>query len=266
VTDDRTRRTAAHYSSRAALFDRQRAPELRAMSARLLPALPLAAARVVLDLGTGTGGLLPVLRAAAPGAQLVGVDAAEGMLAVAARHEHGARLVLGDVQALPLADGCADTAVFSFVLHRVAEPVRALGEARRCLRPDGRVGVVSWGRGLGGAEAAAIVGEELARAGAPPAPRQPIEHHDMLDTPERMAALLRAAGLEPERCWEERFERPRGVEELMADADLGADRLAGVAEAARDECLRRVRERLAALDPDELAYRSQAVYGVGQRT
>ena len=85
MTDERTQRTAQHYSARARGFDEHWAPLLRAMSRRVLPALPLRTARAVLDVGTGTGGMLPPLRAAAPSAALFGVDVAEGM-AISVEH------------------------------------------------------------------------------------------------------------------------------------------------------------------------------------
>src|SRR5581483_11963629 len=128
VADERTQRTAQHYPARARGFDEHWAPLLRAMSRRVLPALPLRTAGAVLDVGTGTGGMLPPLRAAAPSAALFGVDVAEGMLALAAEKGVGAHLVMGDAHALPLLSACADVVLLAFVLHRVADPAQALAE------------------------------------------------------------------------------------------------------------------------------------------
>jgi ubiquinone/menaquinone biosynthesis C-methylase UbiE len=48
----------------------------------------------------------------------------------------------GRLEALPLGDASLDVALLFLVLHYVAEPARALAEARRVLRPGGRLLVV----------------------------------------------------------------------------------------------------------------------------
>jgi len=95
------------------------------------------------DLGCGTGAFLPVL---APHVQrVVGVDASDEMLR-AARHRTSALgnvdLRRGTLEALPLADGSLDAAVMVLVLHHLPAPVPALVEARRVLKPGGRLLVV----------------------------------------------------------------------------------------------------------------------------
>jgi demethylmenaquinone methyltransferase/2-methoxy-6-polyprenyl-1,4-benzoquinol methylase len=45
---------------------------------------------------------------------------------------------VGDAQALPLADGCADAYVISFGIRNVTDIAAALAEARRVLKPGGR--------------------------------------------------------------------------------------------------------------------------------
>lgn len=47
------------------------------------------------------------------------------------------RICLGDAHDLPLADACADRARMDRVLQHLADPDRALAEARRVLRPTG---------------------------------------------------------------------------------------------------------------------------------
>jgi ArsR family transcriptional regulator len=95
------------------------------------------------DLGCGTGALLPEL---APHVHLVvGVDASDEMLA-AARHRTSAlpnvELRRGALESLPLADAALDAAVMMLVLHHLASPVTVLAEARRVLKPGGRLLVV----------------------------------------------------------------------------------------------------------------------------
>ena len=45
----------------------------------------------------------------------------------------------GTLEALPLADASLDAAVLMLVLHHVADPLRALRDVRRVLRPSGRL-------------------------------------------------------------------------------------------------------------------------------
>ena len=95
------------------------------------------------DLGCGTGAFLPVL---APHVQhVIGIDASDEMLG-AARHRTSAlgnvELRRGTLEALPLADGSLDAAVMVLVLHHLPAPVPALVEARRVLKPGGRLLVV----------------------------------------------------------------------------------------------------------------------------
>jgi ArsR family transcriptional regulator len=96
----------------------------------------------VADVGTGTGYLLPLLSSRF--AQVIAVDPAEAML-TAARSRPGLERAgnisfrAGSLDRLPIESGSVDLAIASLVLHHVAEPPAALGELRRCVRPDGRL-------------------------------------------------------------------------------------------------------------------------------
>ena len=75
----------------------------------------------------------------------IGVDREPGMLAVArrrlARHPH-VEIVEGALEAVPVADASADLALLVLVLHHLPEPGAALAEARRILKPSGKLVVV----------------------------------------------------------------------------------------------------------------------------
>ena len=95
---------------------------------------------VVVDLGCGTGATLQVL---APWAQrAIGVDREPKMLAVARERVPGAELVQAPLEELPLADGVADVALCTLVLHHVTAPERVFAEARRVLKPGGSFALV----------------------------------------------------------------------------------------------------------------------------
>jgi SAM-dependent methyltransferase len=113
-------------------------------AAYLLPRLEPGLA--LLDLGCGPGTItLDLARRVAPAA-VVGVDASAEVIATAeaARDAAGVanvRFGVGDVYALDLADGSFDVVHAHQVLQHLTDPVAALREARRVLRPGGTVAV-----------------------------------------------------------------------------------------------------------------------------
>lgn len=99
------------------------------------------------DLGTGTGRMLELLATQARAA--VGIDFSREMLRVARTRLERAQFAHcqvrhGDIQRLPLADGCADLVTIHHVLHFLDEPAAALREAARLLRRDGRLIIVDF--------------------------------------------------------------------------------------------------------------------------
>lgn len=126
----------AHYLSRATEI-----PHRAEGESVLLELIP-GAARRVLDLGTGDGHLLALLRAARPGLEGVGLDCSELMLERARARfdgQEGVEIVVHDLVE-PLPDiGPFDAVVSSFVIHHLEdERKRSLyGEALELLRPGG---------------------------------------------------------------------------------------------------------------------------------
>ena len=143
VLRDRRSRSQEYFSSVAEQWDAVRT-DLFGDRSPLVGMLALADPDwVVADLGCGTGALSATL---APFVrEVIAVDASAAMLAAASRRLDGVSNVdvrQGDLESLPIDRAQADAVVMSLVLHYVAEPSKALGEAARVLRPGGRLIVV----------------------------------------------------------------------------------------------------------------------------
>ncbi|MEW5757626.1 MAG: class I SAM-dependent methyltransferase [Pseudomonadota bacterium] len=109
----------------------------------------LSARPVIMDLGTGPGVMLRTLKERYPVACIIGVEAAPYMLEAArAILPEGAGLLEADLHdpRLPLADKSVDAALAAVVLHEMNQPVRALQEVHRLLKPGGRFCVLDWVR------------------------------------------------------------------------------------------------------------------------
>jgi SAM-dependent methyltransferase len=237
------------------------------MANPLLDAMPLADARRILDVGTGTGSLWPLIQSAAPGAKLYGVDRAEGMLREGGDLLRG-RVCVMDAENLGIRPGVFDAALLMFVLFHVADPVRALREIAPALRPGGSLGLVVWGEdpGLPGS---AVWTEELDRAVAAADPRDSsVMRQSWMDTAEKLADLLKPAGLISDHLRTRRFVHEWTVENLLATqthCGLPSRRLSSLSAEARDACVNRVRARMESLTAPELEYRVEVIYAVGHR-
>ena len=107
----------------------------------------LAEDAVIVDLGTGPGLLLPMLRARHPSARIVGVEVQPVMLETLEQTaaEASAEVVVGDLAApVPLEDGVADVVSCVMVFHELAFPPALLDEAVRLLKPGGHLVLYDW--------------------------------------------------------------------------------------------------------------------------
>jgi malonyl-CoA O-methyltransferase len=94
---------------------------------------------VVLDLGCGTGHGALALAARSPGARVIAVDAAPGMLEQAARHDRAGRCerLCADARALPLPDAGVDLVFCNLMLQWCDDLDAVFAEIARVLRPRG---------------------------------------------------------------------------------------------------------------------------------
>ena len=124
--------------------ERMKAP----LTAELLMSLALRPGEQVLELGAGTGELARVFAdAVAPGGRVLATDVAPGMVDLI-RRTTADRPDISVQQAEATSTGLEaasfDAVVFRMGLMFVPEPVEALRECRRVLRPDGRAAVAVW--------------------------------------------------------------------------------------------------------------------------
>jgi SAM-dependent methyltransferase len=119
----------------------------------------------LLDAGCGSG--IAAGMAAELGAAVHGLDASDEMVAIARHRVPAAVFVNGDLQSLPYADGTFDVVTGFNSFQFAAEPAAALAEARRVVRPGGRLVIVTWAPPAGMPAAAVI---SALRTLLPPAP------------------------------------------------------------------------------------------------
>src|SRR3954467_14054055 len=92
---------------------------------------------VVLDLGTGIGAMVAQLLRHYPGIRVVGLDRQRSALQTAQANHPEAIYVVGDAMDLPFPDGAFDHVHGSWIIEHVPDPVVALREVRRVLKPSG---------------------------------------------------------------------------------------------------------------------------------
>jgi SAM-dependent methyltransferase len=152
----------------------------------------------LLDAGCGSGLALQV--ADKRGAIVTGVDASEGLLALAMERAPTADLRQGDLEELPYPDNSFDIVTAFNAVQYAGDPVNALRELRRVAVPGGRIGVVTWSD----AERCetrvvlAAIGSLL----PPPPPHPGGGGPFALSTPGRLEELAAAARLVPQQAGE----------------------------------------------------------------
>jgi ubiquinone/menaquinone biosynthesis C-methylase UbiE len=96
-------------------------------------------AKMILEVGTGTGGLLPVLREHNIGAFIVQVDFANAMLTCAQSNCNGDQLVQADAHHLPFQSGYFDLVICHNSFPHFKQKHLALQSILQVLRPGGKL-------------------------------------------------------------------------------------------------------------------------------
>ncbi len=133
-------RAQAFFAGAAASWEKMRADLygdefVRSAALELLPQ-----GYVVADLGCGTGHVAAELAGVV--CRVLAVDNSPAMLRAARKRTAGfanVELRRGDLAALPIDDGSCDAALLLLALTYVPDPPAALKEARRILKPDGKL-------------------------------------------------------------------------------------------------------------------------------
>ena len=148
IRTERAEAASRYFTSHANVWDQIRSlhvaeSEVEQAIARSLAEQPLG--RLV-DIGTGTGRMIELFGREA--SQAIGIDRSSEMLRLARVKLEAAgipsSLRQGDMNALPLDDGSADTIIIHQVLHYAHSPAVAIAEAGRVLSNGGRLLVVDF--------------------------------------------------------------------------------------------------------------------------
>jgi len=128
------------FDRAAANWDALEVEETHVRLREIVAGLDIAPGAAVLDVGCGTGVLLPLLHESMSGdGHVVALDLSGEMLKRALGKGQPAVYVQGDAQSLPLPEGVFDWVFCSAVFPHFPDKLRALAEISRVLRKGGRL-------------------------------------------------------------------------------------------------------------------------------
>lgn len=181
-------------------------PDRARRQARMLAAIlgRRAGPQQIVDIGCGDGAATDLVRQLDPGNTVIGVD--WSAMALAKARARGLLVIQGglDAPGLPFPDSCADVVIMSELIEHLVDTDRAIGEARRVLRPGGILllstpNLAAWfNRGLV-ALGIQPVFSEVSLHGIYGRPGQQVAGHLRLFTRRALVAFLNDCGFTCER-------------------------------------------------------------------
>jgi ubiquinone/menaquinone biosynthesis C-methylase UbiE len=144
VSDDFKNFERAGWESVVAEYDNAFGALTIQSIAPLLDAVKAGPGVRLLDVASGPGYVAAA--AAERGAVVTGVDFSAPMVAEAAQRYPSIEFRHGDAEALPFVDNSFDAVTMNYGLLHLAHPDKALVEAQRVLRPDGRFAFTVWAK------------------------------------------------------------------------------------------------------------------------
>ena len=144
----------------------------------------------LLDVGTGPGTLIGP--AISRGAEVRAIDVSPGMVDQVRQRHPGVDVDIADAADLPIPEATIDAITLGFCLHHTGDPTAVLAEARRVLRPGGRLALAVWAPN---AELEAFgLGFSAINDVLPPDDEPPAQPPALGETPDEHADLLSNAG------------------------------------------------------------------------
>ncbi|PSB26683.1 class I SAM-dependent methyltransferase [Stenomitos frigidus] len=135
------------YNQMAEAYDRRWSRYLSRTLSLLKQWAELAPESTVLDIACGTGEFERLVLLEQPTQAIVGIDLSEKMLEIAqqkCRDYPHVSFQKASVAALPFADRSFDVVVSASALHYFDDPIAALIEVKRVLKPDGELVILDW--------------------------------------------------------------------------------------------------------------------------
>ena len=133
------------YSRLAERYDRRWSFYVNATIGETLNRLEIEPGERILDLGCGTGVLIQHLLQIAPKIQIIGIDYSAEMLEIAKQKlPESVELKVGSADNLPFPSNYFDVVVSTSAFHFFRDPSQALQEAKRVLKPNGRLVITDW--------------------------------------------------------------------------------------------------------------------------
>ena len=148
VLRKRTERMRRYFDELAGKFGRQYVPgrSWKGIAEALLKLMP---PMVIADLGAGEGTIAQLMAQRAK--KVIAIDNSEKMVEFGSELARTHRIAnleyrLGDLEDVPIRTGTVDLAFFSQALHHAVHPEKAVSEAWRILKPNGRIAILDLNR------------------------------------------------------------------------------------------------------------------------